>query len=111
MQETFTERTKLLLGEDAVERLATARVAVFGIGGVGGYVVEALARAGVGTLDLFDPDTISETNINRQLLALHSTVGQYKTDAAAARAKDINPDITVNCHKIFYWPPNPMNLA
>jgi tRNA A37 threonylcarbamoyladenosine dehydratase len=106
MSEAFNERTKLLLGEEATDRVANARVAVFGIGGVGGYVVEALARAGVGTLDLFDPDTISETNINRQLLALHSTVGQYKTDAAAARAKDINPDITVYCHKIFYWPPN-----
>ena len=106
MAEAFTERTALLLGEEAVKRLATARVAIFGIGGVGGYVVEALARAGIGTLDLFDPDTISETNINRQLLALHSTVGLYKTDVAAARARDINPDIKVNCHKMFYWPPN-----
>lgn len=106
MAESFSERTALLLGGEAVARLAAARVAIFGIGGVGGYVVEALARAGIGTLDLFDPDTISETNINRQLLALHSTVGLYKTDVAAARAKDINPDITVNCHQIFYWPPN-----
>ena len=78
MAEAFTERTTLLLGEDAVKRLSAARVAVFGIGGVGGYVVEALVRAGIGTLDLFDPDTISETNINRQLLALHSTVGAYR---------------------------------
>ena len=106
MAEAFTERTTLLLGEDAVKRLSAARVAVFGIGGVGGYVVEALVRAGIGTLDLFDPDTISETNINRQLLALHSTVGEYKTAVAAARAKDINPDVTVNCHNVFYWPPN-----
>lgn len=106
MAGAFTERTALIVGEAAVERLAAARVAVFGIGGVGGYVVEALARAGIGTLDLFDPDTVSETNINRQLLALHSTVGLYKTDVAAARIRDINPHATVNCHNVFYTPDN-----
>ena len=87
-----------------MERLAASRVAVFGVGGVGGYAVEALARSGVGTLDLIDNDKVCESNLNRQIIALHSTLGQYKVDVAAQRARDINPDITVNAHKLFYTP-------
>ena len=102
-REQFT-RTERLLGADAMERLAASRVAVFGVGGVGGYAVEALARSGVGTLDLIDNDKVCESNLNRQIIALHSTLGQYKVDAAAQRARDINPDITVNAHKLFYTP-------
>ena len=105
MQAQF-ERTGLVLGEAALERLFSARVAVFGVGGVGGYAVEALARAGIGALDLFDPDTVSETNINRQLHALHSTVGRYKTDVAAERVRDINPEIKVTAHHLFDLPEN-----
>ena len=102
-REQFT-RTERLLGVDAMERLAASRVAVFGVGGVGGYAVEALARSGVGTLDLIDNDKVCESNLNRQIIALHSTLGQYKVDVAAQRARDINPDITVNAHKLFYTP-------
>ena len=97
-------RTELLLGVDAMDKLRNARVAVFGLGGVGGYVVEALARSGVGCLDLIDHDTISLTNINRQILATHATVGMSKAAAAAARVKDINPDATVHVHETFYLP-------
>ena len=97
-------RTALLIGEVGVEKLKKARGAVFGIGGVGGYVVEALARSGVGSLELIDKDTVSVSNINRQIIALHSTVGQYKTEVAAARAKDINPDIEVITRNVFYLP-------
>ena len=96
------ERTAMLLGEEALLKLQNAKVAVFGVGGVGGYVVEALARAGVGTLDLIDSDMVSESNINRQIIALHSTVGQYKVDAAAARVRDINPQIQVKTYAVFY---------
>ena len=88
-------RTALLIGKAGVEKLKKARVAVFGIGGVGGYVVEALARSGVGALDLIDNDVVSESNINRQIIALHSTVGRLKTEVMAERVKDINPQITV----------------
>lgn len=102
-REQFT-RTERLLGADAMERLAASRVAVFGVGGVGGYAVEALARSGVGTLDLIDNDKVCESNLNRQIIALHSTLGQYKVDVAAQRARDINPDITVNTFKLFYTP-------
>lgn len=98
------ERTEMLIGSEAVARLKNARVAVFGVGGVGGYAVEALARSGVGTLDLIDNDTVSITNLNRQIVALHSTIGQYKVDVAKARALDINPKIVVNTHRIFYTP-------
>lgn len=87
-----------------MERLKKSRVAVFGIGGVGGYVVEALARSGVGTLDLIDNDTVCESNLNRQIIALHSTLGMYKTDAARARILDINPFAKVNCHRTFFLP-------
>ena len=97
-------RTRLLLGEDAMEKLKNARVAVFGLGGVGGFVVEALARSGVGTLELVDHDTVSLTNINRQLLALHSTVGMSKAEAAKNRVLDINPEARVVAHEKFYGP-------
>ncbi|MBQ6469003.1 MAG: tRNA threonylcarbamoyladenosine dehydratase [Lachnospiraceae bacterium] len=100
------ERTELLIGEDNIEKLKKARVAVFGIGGVGGYVVEVLARAGIGTLDLIDNDTVCESNLNRQIIALHSTLGMRKTEAAAARVKDINPEIRVIVHDCFYLPEN-----
>ena len=98
------ERTALLIGEENVEKLKKAHVAVFGIGGVGGYVVEALCRSGVGTLTLIDKDTVSESNINRQIIALSSTVGRLKTDVAAERAKQINPDICVHTKNVFYLP-------
>lgn len=97
-------RTRMLLGEAAMEKLRSARVAVFGLGGVGGYVVEALARSGIGALDLVDHDTISLTNLNRQLFATHSTVGKFKADAAADRVKDIDPTIAVYAHKAFFSP-------
>lgn len=97
-------RTELLLGADGMEKLKRARVAVFGIGGVGGYAVEALARVGIGALDLIDNDVISLTNINRQIIALHSTVGLPKTDVMAARVKDINPECEVRTYQTFYGP-------
>ena len=97
-------RTALLIGEAGVEKLKKARVAVFGVGGVGGYVAEALARSGVGALDLIDKDTVSESNINRQIIALHSTVGRKKTEVMAERVKDINPAIQVRVHDVFYLP-------
>ena len=97
-------RTRLLLGDIAMDKLKNARVAVFGLGGVGGYAVEALARSGIGALDLIDHDTISLTNINRQLLATHSTVGKSKAQAAADRVKDIDPLIQVTVHETFYLP-------
>ena len=97
-------RTELLLGSGAMEKLRNTRVAVFGLGGVGGYVAEALARSGVGSLDLIDHDTISLTNINRQILATHATVGMSKAAAAAARVKDINPEAQVHVHETFYLP-------
>ena len=97
-------RTAMLLGEEAVEKLQKARVAVFGIGGVGGYTLEALARAGIGQLDLIDSDTVSRSNINRQILATHSTVGMPKVEAGKARVLDINPDCVVRTWEIFYTP-------
>ena len=97
-------RTELLLGEAAVEKLQHSRVAVFGVGGVGGYVAEALARAGIGALDLIDNDTVSLSNINRQIIALHSTIGLPKVEAAAQRLHDINPELKIVCHKCFYLP-------
>lgn len=99
-------RTQLLLGSAAMDRLSKARVAVFGVGGVGGYVVEALARSGVGALDLIDNDVVDITNINRQIIALHSTIGQPKVLVAASRVKDINPDCIVNTYQTFYLPEN-----
>ena len=103
MNEQFL-RTAMLLGEDAMERLKNAHVAVFGIGGVGGYVVEALARAGIGHIALIDSDTISLSNLNRQLLATHSTLGMPKVEAAKARILDINPQARVETYPIFYTP-------
>lgn len=94
-------RTELLLGQAGMERLKKARVAVFGLGGVGGYAAEALARSGVGALDLVDNDSVSETNINRQIVALLSTVGKRKTEAAAARIKDVSPACAVRCFDLF----------
>lgn len=97
-------RSLLLLGSQAANILKRSRVAVFGLGGVGGYAAEALARAGVGALDIIDNDVIDITNINRQILATHSSVGQCKTDVAARRIKDINPDCAVTAHKLFFTP-------
>lgn len=97
-------RTELLLGREGMERLARAHVAVFGLGGVGGYTAEALVRSGVGTLDLVDSDRISLTNLNRQILATHRTLGQYKADAARERALEINPDAVLNARRVFYGP-------
>ena len=97
-------RTEMLLGSEALTRLQSARVAVFGLGGVGGYVVEALARSGVGSLDLIDSDTVSVSNLNRQILATHSTVGMLKVDAARQRVQDINPACNVKTYPIFYTP-------
>ena len=97
-------RTALLIGEEGLKKLKNARVAVFGVGGVGGYVVEALARSGVGSLELIDKDVVSLSNINRQIIALHSTVGRLKTEVAAERARDINPDIDVTVRNVFYLP-------
>ena len=103
MNEQFL-RTAMLLGEEAIEKLQKARVAVFGIGGVGGYTVEALARAGIGRIDVIDNDTVSLSNINRQILATHSTVGMPKVEAAKKRILDINPDCQVVTHQVFYTP-------
>lgn len=97
-------RTQLLLGPEAMEYLAQCRVAVFGVGGVGGYAVEALARSGIGALDLIDDDKVCLTNLNRQLHATHSTVGKYKVDAAQQRIRDINPDCRVTTYKTFFLP-------
>lgn len=99
-------RTEILLGKSAMDKLKNAHVAVFGIGGVGSYTAEALARSGVGTLTLVDNDVISPTNINRQLFALHSTVGMNKTDVAESRLKDINPEINIIKKNTFYLPEN-----
>ena len=101
--ETFS-RTELLIGAEAMERLKNARVAVFGVGGVGGYVVEALARTGVGTLDLIDNDTVSVSNINRQIIATTKTVGRNKVDVAKERVLDIHPEAVVNTYNMFYLP-------
>lgn len=97
-------RTELLLGREGMERLARARVAVFGLGGVGGYAVEALARSGVGALDLIDSDQVGLTNLNRQILAAHRTLGQFKVDAARDRVLEISPETAVNAWKVFYGP-------
>ena len=102
--ETPFSRTQRLLGKDAMRRLSLAHVAVFGVGGVGGYVVEALARSGIGSLDLIDNDTVSLSNLNRQIIALRSTVGQPKTEVAAARVRDINPDCSVRTFQTFFLP-------
>ena len=103
MNEQFL-RTAMLLGEEAVEKLRRSHVALFGIGGVGGYTVEALARAGIGHFTLVDSDTVSRSNINRQLLATHSTLGMLKVEAAKRRILDINPEAVVDTYPVFYLP-------
>lgn len=97
-------RTSLIFGKENMDHLAKSRVAVFGIGGVGGYTVEALARSGIGTLDLIDDDKVCLTNINRQIYATRKTVGKYKVDVAKERILEINPDAKVNVYKTFYMP-------
>ncbi len=97
-------RTQLIFGEAGMKKLAAARVAVFGIGGVGGHLAEALARSGIGAIDLIDNDTVCESNINRQIIALHSTLGMHKTDAAEKRIHDINPDCKVTLYTTFFLP-------
>ena len=99
-------RTQILYGKEAMDKLAGCKVAVFGVGGVGGYTVEALARSGVGALDLIDNDTVSLTNINRQIIATHSTIGRYKTEVMSERIKDINPDTEVIVKNCFFLPEN-----
>ena len=103
MDEQFS-RSEMMFGQEGMARLRSSRVAVFGVGGVGGYAVEVLARSGIGTLDLIDNDTVAVSNLNRQIIALHSTVGQYKTDAAAARIHDICPDTQVHTYHCFFLP-------
>lgn len=103
MENQFS-RTELLIGAEGTARLKASRVAVFGIGGVGGYVMEALARSGVGTLDLIDNDRVCLTNLNRQIIATHSTIGEYKVDAARKRVLDINPEAVVHTYKTFFMP-------
>lgn len=105
MTEQFA-RTEILLGHEAMERLARARVAVFGIGGVGGYVCEALSRSGVGALDLIDDDKVCLTNLNRQIIATHKTIGRYKTEVMRERILEINPAVEVHTHQCFFLPEN-----
>ena len=98
------ERTRMLIGNEGLNKLKKSSVAVFGIGGVGGYAVEALARSGVGTIDIIDNDTVNETNINRQIIATHKTLGRYKVDVMKERIEDINRSAIVNTHKCFFLP-------
>ncbi len=102
-------RTQLLLGEEAMVKLKNSHIAVFGVGGVGGFAVEALVRSSVGTIDIFDNDTVSLTNINRQIIALHDTVGQNKVDVMKSRALAINPQLKINAHNCFFMPDNADN--
>ena len=101
-----TLRSEMMLGSEAIQKLERAKVAVFGVGGVGGYLCEALARAGVGSIDLFDNDCVSLSNINRQIIALHSTVGLPKVEVMRERILDINPQCRVTAHRVFYLPEN-----
>lgn len=105
VKEEFS-RTAYVYSEQAVEKLKKARVAVFGVGGVGGYICEALCRAGVGQIDIFDRDTVSLSNINRQIIALHSTVGRPKVEVMKERMLDINPECVINAYNVFYLPEN-----
>lgn len=105
MQEQFS-RTGLLLGEDAMEKLSYARVAVFGIGGVGGYVCEALVRSGIGAFDLIDNDKVCLSNLNRQIIATHQTIGRYKTEVMKERMLSINPQADIRLHQCFFLPEN-----
>ncbi len=109
-QDTIYTRTEMMLGTDAVERLKSAHVAVFGVGGVGGFTAEALARAGVGSISLIDSDRVAVSNINRQIIATHSNVGMYKTEAMKARIADINPECTVTVYNQFYSEETPVPL-
>ncbi len=109
MSEQFV-RTELLLGTEAMEKLNKSRVIVFGVGGVGGFVVEALARTGVGTIDIVDDDNVSVSNINRQIIATHSTVGRPKVEVMRERILDINPNAIVNVHQCFYTPETAANF-
>ena len=97
-------RTALLLGNDAIRRLQNAHIALFGVGGVGGFAAEALIRAGIGAFDLFDNDVVSESNLNRQIVALRSTIGRNKVDVMQERMLDINPEVSVHAHRMFYLP-------
>ena len=99
-------RSALLIGREGIEKLSRARVALFGVGGVGGYLAEALARSGVGNIDLYDPDTVALSNLNRQIIALHSTLGDSKAEVMARRLRDINPTIKLAAHPLFYLPEN-----
>lgn len=103
---TQFSRTELLLGSEAIDKLNNSRVAVFGVGGVGGYVCEALVRSGVGSFDLIDNDRVSLTNINRQIIATHKTIGRYKTEVMMERMLDINPEVKVRVHNCFFLPEN-----
>ncbi len=103
MKEQFS-RTSLIFGQENMEKLYSKRVIVFGIGGVGGFVVEALVRSGIGAIDIVDDDVVCESNLNRQIYALHSTIGQYKVDVAEKRILDINPECQVTKHKVFFMP-------
>lgn len=105
IKEEFS-RTAYIYGEDAIDKLKKSRVAVFGVGGVGGYICEALCRAGVGSIDIFDRDSVSVSNINRQIIALHSTVGRAKVEVMKERMLDINPDCNITAHNVFYLPEN-----
>lgn len=105
MESQFS-RTALLLGENAIELLWSKRVALFGAGGVGGFAAEALIRAGIGALDVFDNDTVNESNLNRQIIALHSTIGMSKVEAIKARLNDISPNAQIGAHQMFYLPEN-----
>lgn len=104
--ETQFSRTQRIIGDEALERLAKSRVAVFGVGGVGGYVCEALVRSGVGKFDLIDNDQVALSNLNRQIIALHSTIGKYKVDVMKERMLDINPEVEVNTYRCFFLPEN-----
>lgn len=105
------ERTEILIGEEGMEKLKKSHVAIFGIGGVGGYVAEILTRSGVGKIDLIDNDTVSETNINRQIIALTETIGKYKTHVMRDRILSINPDAEVKTHEIFFMPDTEMDFS
>lgn len=103
-------RTEMLLGKENADKLRDKKVLIFGVGGVGGYVCEALCRSGVGTIDIVDNDTVSLSNINRQIIALHSTVGEYKVDVMKKRMLDINPSISITAYKLFYTPESSFEL-
>ena len=98
----FLERTRTLIGENSLSKLSKSKILIFGIGGVGGYVVEALVRSGIGEIDIVDNDKVSISNLNRQIVALNSTIGEYKVDVMKKRALDINPDLKINTYKLFF---------